>query len=161
MFALVPVHCFSITFFNTLAFIKRNVQTNNQKVKETAYKTYVRPQLEYCAPIWHSWQDKLSYKVERVQRAAARYVLINYNFTSSVTDMLKILNWQILENRRIHNSLIILYKAKYEILCIYVKLVLISDTYCIIILLTSNATTQKRNKLTRGTSLDRVDSELV
>ena len=104
--------------FNTLKFIKRNVQTNNQKVKETAYKTYVRPQLEYCAPIWHPWQDKLSYKVERVQRAAARYVLNDYNFTSSVTDMLKILNWQTLENRRIQNSLILLYKTKYHLVAI-------------------------------------------
>ena len=30
---------------NTLRFIKINVQTNNQKIKETAYITYVRPQL--------------------------------------------------------------------------------------------------------------------
>ena len=104
--------------FNTLKFIKRNVQTNNQKVKETAYKTYVRPQLEYCTPIWHQWQDKLSYKVERVQRAAARYVLNDYNFTSSVTDMLKILNWQTLENRRIQNTLILLYKTKYHLVAI-------------------------------------------
>ena len=37
--------------FNTLKFIKRNVQTNNQKIKETVYNTYVRPQLEYCAPV--------------------------------------------------------------------------------------------------------------
>ena len=43
----------------------------------------------------------------------------------------------------------------------YVKLVLISDTYCILILHTPNATARKRNKLTRGTSLDRVDPELV
>ena len=52
--------------YNTLKFINRNIQTNNQKVKETAYNTYVCPQLEYCAPVWHPWQDKLSYKVERV-----------------------------------------------------------------------------------------------
>ena len=72
----------------------------------------------HCAPIWHPWQDKLSYKVERVQRAAARYVLNDYNFTSSVTDMLKILNWQTLENRRIQNSLILLYKTKYHLVAI-------------------------------------------
>ena len=28
---------------NTLKFIKRNIQTNIRKIKETAYKTYVRP----------------------------------------------------------------------------------------------------------------------
>ena len=95
--------------FNTLKFIKRNVQTNNQKIKETAFNTYVRPQLEYCNSIWHPWQEKLTYKVDRVQRAAARYFLNDYDFTSSVTEMLKVLNWQTLENRGIQNSLILLY----------------------------------------------------
>ena len=90
---------------NTLKFIKRNVQTNNQKLKETAYNTYVRPQLEYCAPVWHPWQQKFSAKIERVQRAAARYVLNDYSTTSSVTEMLHILNWQTVEHRRIQNSL--------------------------------------------------------
>ena len=52
-----------------------------------------------------------SYKVDRVQRAAARYCLNDYNYTSSVTEMLKILNWQTLENRRIQNSLILLYEG--------------------------------------------------
>ena len=39
--------------YSTMKFIIRNVQTNNQKVKETAYNTYFRPQFEYCAPVWH------------------------------------------------------------------------------------------------------------
>ena len=60
---------------NTLKFIKRNIQTNNKKVKETAYNTFVRPQLKYCATVWHPWQITLSYKIERVQRAAVRYIL--------------------------------------------------------------------------------------
>ena len=98
--------------YSTLKFIKRNVQTNNQKVKETAYNTYVRPQLEYCAPVWHPWQDKLNYNVERVQRTAARYVLNDYGKTSSVTEMLNTLYWQTLQSRRIKSSLILLYKSK-------------------------------------------------
>ena len=28
----------------------------NKKVKEMAYNTYVRPQLEYCSTIWSPWQ---------------------------------------------------------------------------------------------------------
>ena len=38
---------------NTLRFIKRNIKTSNTKVKEMAYNTYVRPQLEYCSTIWN------------------------------------------------------------------------------------------------------------
>ena len=37
---------------NTLRFIKRNIQTRNSKIKETAYKTYVRPLLEYSSSVW-------------------------------------------------------------------------------------------------------------
>ena len=101
----------SVKASNTLKFIKRNVQTNNQKLKETAYNTYVRPQLEYCAPVWHPWQQTYSDNIERVQRAAARYVLNDYSYTSSVTEMLHILNWQTLEHRRIQNSLTMFYKS--------------------------------------------------
>ena len=36
----------------TLGFVKRNIQTQNKKVKETAYKTLVRPQVEYWSPVW-------------------------------------------------------------------------------------------------------------
>ena len=41
---------------NTLRFVKRNIKTSNKKVKEVAYNTYVRPQLEYCSTIWSPWQ---------------------------------------------------------------------------------------------------------
>ena len=74
---------------NTLRFIKRNIKSSNTKVKEMAYNTYVRPQLEYCSTIWNPWQKTLSQKIESVQRSAARYVCNNYNYTSSVTSMLK------------------------------------------------------------------------
>ena len=36
----------------TLGYIRRNIKTKNQKVRETAYNTLVRPQLEYSAPVW-------------------------------------------------------------------------------------------------------------
>jgi len=103
---------------NTLRFIKRNVKTRNQTLKETAYKTYVRPQLEYCAAIWHPWQANLCYTVERVQRAAARYVLYDYGRKSSVTEMIKILNWQTLEHRRLQASLILLYKINHQLVAV-------------------------------------------
>jgi len=103
---------------NTLRFIKRNIKTKNQKIKETAYKTYVRPQLEYCSVIWHPWQKNLCYAVERVQRAAARYVMYDYERTSSVTEMINILNWQTLEQRRLHSSLIVLYKINHQLISV-------------------------------------------
>ena len=97
---------------NTLRFIKRNIKTSNTKVKYMAYNTYVCPQLEYCSTIWNPWQKTLSHKIESVQRSAARYVCNNYNYTSSVTSMLKALNWHTLEYRRNHSSLMYFYKIR-------------------------------------------------
>ena len=84
---------------NTLRFIKRNIKTSNTKVKEMAYNTYVRPQLEYCSTFWNPWQK-------------TRYVCNNYNYTSSVTSMLKALNWHTLEYRRNHSYLMYFYKIR-------------------------------------------------
>ena len=36
----------------SLGFIKRNVKTKSPKVREMAYQTLVRPQLEYASAIW-------------------------------------------------------------------------------------------------------------
>jgi hypothetical protein len=36
----------------SLGFIKRNVITKNEKVKELPYKSLVRPQVEYASTIW-------------------------------------------------------------------------------------------------------------
>ena len=77
-----------------------------------ACNTYIRPQLEYCSTIWNPWQKTLSQKIESVQRSAARYVCNNYNYTSSVTSMLKSLNWHTLEYRRNHSSLMYFYKIR-------------------------------------------------
>ena len=103
---------------NSLRFIKRNIQTRNTKVKETAYTTYVRPQLEYCSAIWNPWQLTQTRKLEQVQRSAARFVKHNYDYTSSVTQMIKDLNWQTLEQRRTQNSLIIFYKIKNNLISV-------------------------------------------
>ena len=106
--------------YNILKFIKRNVQANNQKIKETAYNTYVRPQLEYCTPVWDPRQKNIVINNirlrERVQRAAARYVLNDYSTT--VTEMLTAQNWQTLQQGRIQNSLIMLYKIKYHLVAV-------------------------------------------
>ena len=36
----------------TLGFIKRNIRTKDPRIREVAYKTLVRPVLEYSSPVW-------------------------------------------------------------------------------------------------------------
>ena len=52
----------------TLGFVKRNVKTQNEYVKELAYKTLVRPQVEYASSVWNPHTDKNIGKIEMLQR---------------------------------------------------------------------------------------------
>ena len=57
-------------------------------------------------------------KVEAVQRRAARWVYRDYCYTSSVTAMMKDLNWRPLEQRRIDSRLIMLCEVTYDLVAI-------------------------------------------
>ena len=65
-------------------------------------------------------KEKINLKkqIERVQRTAAIYVVNDYNYTSSVTEILKTFNWQTLEQRRIQNSLVMLCKINYNLVTV-------------------------------------------
>ena len=87
----------------TLGFLKRNIQVHYKDLKSVAYKTLVRPQLEYASAtcIWYPHHDKDIGKVKGVQRRAARWATKDYKFTSSVTAILNDLNWRPLDQRHI------------------------------------------------------------
>ena len=50
---------------STLGFIKRNIKTKNVRVRETAYNTFVRPQLEYAAPSWDPHTKQNIFQLEK------------------------------------------------------------------------------------------------
>ena len=102
----------------TLGFLKRNIQVHNKDLKSVAYKTLVRPQLEYASTVWSPHTATDIQKVEAVQRRAARWVYRDYSYTSSVTAMIKDLNWRPLDQRRIDSRLIMLYKVTYDLVAI-------------------------------------------
>ena len=56
----------------TLGFLRRNLGLAPRHTKEVAYKTLVRPQLEYAAPIWHPYNETQTAKAEKVQRTVAQ-----------------------------------------------------------------------------------------
>ena len=70
----------------------------------------VRPIMEYVAPIWDSYYDTDIYKLEKVQRRAARWILSEYSRTTSVTSLLSVLNIPTLQQRRQLSRLTLIYK---------------------------------------------------
>ena len=66
--------------------------------------------MEYGATVWDPYQKYNSDHVERVKRRAARLVKSRYSTYSSVSDMLDVLGWPPLSQRRPDARLILFYK---------------------------------------------------
>ena len=96
----------------TLGFLRRNLHSCPQEVKEAAYKVLVRPVLDYGSSVWDPPGVVLEEELESVQKRAARFVTGNYNYeTGSMTGILGQLKWESLKKRRKDNRLILLYKG--------------------------------------------------
>ena len=94
----------------TLCFLRRNLAFALRSTKEVAYKTLVRPKLEYTAPIWSPHSKLQINQIEKVQRTAARWKCRRWRNTSSVGEMLDELQWPSLEARRDQSSLLLFHK---------------------------------------------------
>ena len=84
----------------TLGFLRRNLKVGSITTKSLAYKTLVRPQMEYACEVWDPHTDDSTQSLEKTQRRAARWAVNRYRQTSSVGDMLDQLQWPSLEERR-------------------------------------------------------------
>ena len=70
----------------------------------------MRPILEYVSVVWAPHTKCHITILEKIQCRAARFVCNNYSRYNSVTDMLNMLNWQSLEQRRNQAKSIMFYK---------------------------------------------------
>ena len=98
-----------------LGVVRRNLYNCPRSVRETPYKTLVRPTLEYARAAWDPHYEKDIQKLERVQRKAARFCAGNYNPYASVTDMLQELNCETLATRRKIARLSFMYKLSHNL----------------------------------------------
>ena len=91
----------------TLGFLRRNLYSCPQEVKEAAYEGLVCPVLDYGSLVWDPPGVVLQEELERVQKRTARFVTGVYNYeTGSMTGILGQLKLESLKNR-----LILLYKG--------------------------------------------------
>ena len=102
----------------TLGFLRRNLHSCPQEVKEAAYKGLVRLVLDYGSSVWDPPTPTpqpgvvLQEKLGSVQKHAARFVTGNHNYeTGSMTCILGQLKWESLKKRRKDDRLIFLYKG--------------------------------------------------
>ena len=96
----------------TLGFLRRNLFSCPQDVKEAAYNSMVRPIIEYGSTVWDPNCNGLNDELENVQTRAARFVTRNYSYgTGSMTGILEEMKWEPLQKRGKHNRLILLYKG--------------------------------------------------
>ena len=93
-----------------LGLVKRNFWNSSRNVKETLYKSIVRPKLEYASEIWDPFYQKDNYAVETLQRKADRFCMNNYRCESSVTELIETLGWDSLQLRRKQARLSLMYK---------------------------------------------------
>ena len=96
----------------TLGFLRRNLYSCPQEIKEVAYKGLVHPVLDYDSSVSDPPGVVLQEELENVQMRAARFVTGNYNYeTGSMTGILGQLKWESLKKRREDNRLILLDKG--------------------------------------------------
>ena len=94
----------------TLGFLCRNMAFAPRETKAAAYKTLIRPKLEYAAPVWMPHHQKEIDRIEKVQRTAARWTCRRWRNQSYVGEMLDELQWPTLQERRQQASLTLFHK---------------------------------------------------
>ena len=102
----------------TLGFIRRNIKTKMPKVRETAYNTLVRPQLEYASAVWDPHNKGRISQIEQVQRRAARWTVNNFARQASVTRIVQDLGWRTLDQRRADARLCLFYRIVHGLVAV-------------------------------------------
>lgn len=86
--------------YRKLCMLRNKLKNSNEEIKLTAYKTLIRPTLEYASVVWDPATKTDIDRLERIQRKAARFITSNYKSTSSVTEMLSACGLEPLAVRR-------------------------------------------------------------
>ena len=124
-----------------LGFLRRNFKGCPSKLKEIAYFSMVRSLLEYSCPVWDPYRQGDNEKINKIQRAAARFVTNNYQRKSSVTALIKDLGWIDLQTRRKNFRLTSLYKILNGIIAVPVSVLLTPQTKELVVRIKNHSNT--------------------
>lgn len=82
-----------------LGYLRRSLKSANTETKLLAYKTIIRPVLEYACEIWGPYRRSDIVKLESVQKKAVRFILSRYHPMFSPSAALPALSLSPLETR--------------------------------------------------------------
>ena len=71
---------------------------------------YIRPILEYALTVWAPYTKLSIENLEAMQRRTARFVVSDYDYSSSISNILNQLDWPSLAIRRQVSRLVMFYK---------------------------------------------------
>ena len=78
---------------SVLSFLRRNLRHCHRRIKIDAYNSFVRPILNYAAPVWTPHTNYHINKLEAIQKRVARFIMSDHRRISSVSAMLTFLQW--------------------------------------------------------------------
>jgi hypothetical protein len=110
-------HCTKIAnkAHRTLGLLRRTLSPCKKEVKAKAFRSLVKPQLDYAGEAWNPSTLSNINKIEQVQRQGARFVHADYRRTTSVSPMLVSLNWIPLHSNRLIQQSCMFYKIHYAL----------------------------------------------
>lgn len=92
-----------------LGYLRRTLAKSTSNIKLLAYKTFIRPLLEYATPVWGPYTQSNVSEIENIQRKAVRFIFNSYRRHTSVSALLQDANLETLEVRRYRDRLKMLY----------------------------------------------------
>ena len=103
--------------------LQRNFRRSPAEIKiiDKCYQTLIQPILGYASVVRSPYRIGLINQLESVHHRAARFVFQDYRHTSSITNMLHILQWPTLEKKRIASRAIMMFKIINALIDIPVK----------------------------------------
>lgn len=70
----------------------------------------VKPQFDYCSPVWGCCSNSLADKLQKLQNRAAR-ILLSAPYDARTADLFGRLNWKNLRNQRLYTKAIMMFKS--------------------------------------------------
>ena len=92
-----------------LQVIKRFKRLVSRKTRQRLYNTFIQPVFQYCSDVWHHCGTHIKDKLEQLNKQALRVVLDDQS--SNYEELLHKLHTVTLEQRRIQNMLVTVYKC--------------------------------------------------